>query len=315
MKYNELGKTGLVVSRLCFGSLTMGPLQAGFDPAEAGEILAFAFEKGVNFVDMAQLYGVYPYVREGLRRWGRDNIILTSKTYAYERQMALDAVDEARRSLDRDVIDIFMLHEQESEHTFRGHMPALEALYDLKAKGVIRAVGASTHHVAGVRGAAALGLDVIHPLINVEGWGIVDGTREEMEVAVSDAYAKGIGVYIMKAFGGGNLHRRSGECLRYVLGLPFADSVAVGMQSIDEVEANIHFFETGAYTPEQEARLKAKNRRIHVEDWCVGCGNCTQHCPQGAAGVVDGRMQVDGEKCVLCGYCSAFCDMYAIKML
>ncbi len=42
---------------------------------------------------MAQLYGVYPYVREGLRRWGRDNIILTSKTYAYERQMALDAVD------------------------------------------------------------------------------------------------------------------------------------------------------------------------------------------------------------------------------
>ena len=34
-------------------------------------------------------------LREGLRRWGRDNIILTSKTYAYERQAALDAVDEA----------------------------------------------------------------------------------------------------------------------------------------------------------------------------------------------------------------------------
>jgi aryl-alcohol dehydrogenase-like predicted oxidoreductase len=181
----------------------MGPLQAGFDPVEAGEILAFAFEKGVNFVDMAQLYGVYPYVREGLRRWGRDNIILTSKTYAYERQMALDAVDEARRALDRDVIDIFMLHEQESEHTFRGHMPALEALYDLKARGVIRAVGASTHHVAGVRAAAALGLDVIHPLLNVEGWGIVDGTRAQMEAAVADAHAAGIGIYIMKIFGGG----------------------------------------------------------------------------------------------------------------
>ena len=315
MMRNALGKTGLNVSRLCFGSLTMGPLQAGFDPAEAGEILAFAFDRGVNFVDMAQLYGVYPFVREGLRRAHRDDIILASKSYAYERQMALDAVDEARRALDRDVIDIFMLHEQESEHTFRGHMPALEALYELKARGVIRAVGASTHHVAGVRAATKLGLDVIHPLINIEGWGIVDGTREEMEAAVQDAHAAGIGIYIMKAFGGGNLHRRGGECLEYVLSLPYADSVAVGMQSFDEVEANIHFFETGSYTPEQEAKLQSKKRRLHVEDWCIGCGNCAQHCPQGAITVKDGRMQVDQSRCVLCAYCSHFCDMYAIKML
>ena len=92
---NALGKTGLNVSRLCFGSLTMGPLQAGFDPAEAGEILAFAFDRGVNFVDMAQLYGVYPYVREALRRTKRDDIVLCSKTYAYERDAALEAVEEA----------------------------------------------------------------------------------------------------------------------------------------------------------------------------------------------------------------------------
>ena len=34
--------------------------------------------------------------------------------------------------------------------------------------------------LSGVRAATALGLDVIHPLINIEGWGIVDGTREEI---------------------------------------------------------------------------------------------------------------------------------------
>ena len=234
---------------------------------------------------MAQLYGVYPYVREGLRRWGRDNIILTSKTYAYERQMALDAVDEARRALNRDVIDIFMLHEQESEHTFRGHMPALEALYDLKARGVIRAVGASTHHVAGVRAAAALGLDVIHPLLNVEGWGIVDGTREEMEDAVRDAYAKGIGVYIAKAFGGGNLHRRSGECLRYVLGLPSPTLWPSVCRAPTRSRQISTFSSQARIRLSRKLRLKAKNRRIHVEDWCVGCGNCTRHCPQGAARV------------------------------
>lgn len=315
MEYRYLGKTGLRVSRLCFGSLTMGPLQAGFSPEEAGEILAFAFDKGINFVDMAQLYGVYPYVRRALKQTKRDDIVICSKTYAYEREAALEAVEEARRELGRDVIDIFMLHEQESELTLRGHRPALEALYDMKAKGIVKAVGISTHHVAAVRAATKLGLDVIHPLINVAGWGIVDGTRQEMEDAVTDAYAQGIGIYIMKAFGGGNLHKRSEECLNYVLSLPFSDSIAVGMQSKNEVEANFHFFETGAFTDEQKKRLSEKNRHIHVEDWCIGCGNCASHCPQGAITVTDGRMHADPQKCVLCSYCSAFCDMYAIKIL
>ncbi len=315
MEYRQLGKTGLRVSRLCFGSLTMGPLQAGFSPEEAGEILAFALEQGINFVDMAQLYGVYPYVRYALDKTKRDDIVLCSKTYAYEHDAALEAVEEARKALDRDVIDIFMLHEQESALTLRGHRPALDALYECKAKGIVRAVGISTHHVAAVRAAANIGLDVIFPLINVAGWGIVDGTRQEMEDAVSDAYAQGIGIYIMKAFGGGNLHKRSEECLNYVLSLPFADSIAIGMQGRDEVEANIHFFETGSYTPAQAERLRTKNRRIHVEDWCIGCGTCASHCPQGAISVENGRMHVDPNKCVLCSYCSAFCDMYAIKML
>ena len=136
-----------------------------------------------------------------------------------------------------------------------------------------------------------------------------------MEDAVQSAHDAGIGIYIMKAFGGGNLHKRSAECLDYVLSLPFADAIAIGMQAKDEVEANLHFFESGFYTDTQEKRLREKNRRIHVEDWCVGCGNCARHCPQGAITVANGRMQVDPNRCVLCAYCSAFCDMYAIKML
>jgi len=314
MEYRALGKTGLRVSRLCFGSLTVGPLQAGLKPEEAGEILAFAFENGVNFLDAAQLYEVYPHIREGLKRTNKD-IIIASKSYAYERQQALDAVDECRKALDRDVIDIFMLHEQESIHTLRGHKPALDALYELKSKGIIKAVGISTHHVAAVEGAMQIGLDVVHPLINVDGWGIVDGTREDMERAVSKAHDMGIGIYTMKTFGGGNLHKKSEQCLEYSLSLPFADSIAIGMQSIDEVKANISFFETGRYTEEEKAALDAKKRHIHIEDWCTGCGECTRHCPQKASKVVDGRVIVDGDKCVLCSYCSAFCEMSAIRVL
>ncbi|NLD86817.1 MAG: 4Fe-4S binding protein [Clostridiales bacterium] len=314
MEYKKLGNTGLEVSRLCFGSLTVGPLQAQVGIEEAGEIMAYAFEKGVNFLDAAQLYEVYPHIREGLRRYGKD-IIISSKSYSYERQQALDAVDECRKALDRDVIDIFMLHEQESIHTLRGHKPALDALYDLKAKGIIKAVGISTHHIAAVEGAIETGIDVVHPLINVDGWGIMDGSREDMERVLDCAHGIGIGIYTMKTFGGGNLHKRGEECLRYSLSLSFADSIAIGMQSIDEVDANVSFFETGHYTKEQKEALSKKKRHIHIEDWCTGCGECTKYCPQNASSVINGRVTVDGKKCVLCSYCSAFCEMSAIRVL
>ncbi|HPT83566.1 MAG TPA: aldo/keto reductase, partial [Limnochordia bacterium] len=39
MKYTELGQTGLTVSRLCFGALTIGPLQRNLAPAEGSEVL------------------------------------------------------------------------------------------------------------------------------------------------------------------------------------------------------------------------------------------------------------------------------------
>jgi len=297
MIYHHLGNTGITVSKLCFGALTVGPLQAGLSPEAAGEVLAFGFHMGINFVDMAELYGVYPHVREGLRRAkSGDSAVLCSKTYAFKRQAALDAVDAARRSLDRDVIDIFMLHEQESEHTLRGHRDALDGLYGLKAQGVLRAVGISTHYVAGVRAATELGVDVIHPLLNVAGWGIVDGSRREMEDACAAACCRGIGIYAMKVFGGGNLHRRSAECLSYALSLAFADSIAIGMQSMDEVRANLSFFENGCYTAKEEEVLLRRDRRLHVEDWCTGCGNCTRHCPQGALYVADGYLNVKREK-------------------
>lgn len=314
MQYLPLGKTGIQVSKLCFGSLSVGPCQADMTPEAGGEVIAEALRLGVTHIDTAQLYESYPHIRQALRMSGHpDGIVISSKTYAYERQMALDAVDEARRELDRDVIDIFLLHEQESEHTVRGHMPALEALYDLKAKGVIRAVGLSTHRISGVSAAIKFGLDVVHPLLNKFSVGIGDGTAEEMRAEVDRAANEGVGVFIMKPFGGGNLLAHTEECLAYAVSSPY--SFAVGMRTVDEVRANIEFCEKGFFPPELKARISSQKRRLIIEDHCIGCGACAQVCGQKAIFIEDGKARCIDEKCITCGYCGRACPETCLKII
>ena len=315
MQRKMLGNTGIKVSRMCFGTLTVGPLQACLPVERGAAVLAHGIERGVDFFDTAQLYGTYPYLRRAMEISGRRDIVIASKTYAYTRKLAAQAVEQARRELNRDYIDIFMLHEQESIHTLRGHEPALEYLLEQKQRGVIRAVGASMHHIAAVEGACALGLEVIHPLINLEGLGIVDGGRARMEAALQKARGLGVGVYGMKPLGGGNLFARAEECLRYALGLNCLDSVAIGMQSVEEVDANIEFWRTGTFSPRNRRALGEKTRRLHIDTWCEGCGACVRRCAQGALLLSGGKAVCEHQRCLLCGYCCTVCPAWAIKVV
>ena len=72
------------VTRLAVGSLTVGPLQANLPIERAGEILAYAFDKGINFLDTAQYYRNYEHIREGLKRCRcPENVVISSKSYCY----------------------------------------------------------------------------------------------------------------------------------------------------------------------------------------------------------------------------------------
>ncbi len=53
LQYVDLGNTGINVSKLCFGGLIIGPLQADLSPLQGAEIILKAIELGVNFIDTA----------------------------------------------------------------------------------------------------------------------------------------------------------------------------------------------------------------------------------------------------------------------
>ncbi len=85
-------------------------------------------------------------IREAIKKSNKD-IVIATKSYAYSEESARASVEKARREMDVDVIDIFLLHEQESRLTLKGHREALEYYLSMKEKGIIKAVGVSTHNV------------------------------------------------------------------------------------------------------------------------------------------------------------------------
>lgn len=314
MDYIKLGNTEFKVSKLCFGGLIMGPLQVNLNPDQGSDVIVEAMKLGVNFIDTAELYGTYPHIKKAIKKYGKKPVIAT-KSYAYTAKGAALSIEKARKEMDIDFIDIFMMHEQETRLTLKGHREALLHYVSAKQKGLIGAVGVSTHNIEVVRAACDMEeIDVIHPIINRKGLGIGDGTIDEMLDAVKAAYDCGKGIYSMKPLGGGNLLPSFGESMEFVMKLPFVHSIAVGMQSVEEVVMNVCLFEGQEVPREIEFALKNRKRHLHIDYWCEGCGQCVKRCGQNALEIIEGKAVVSTKKCVLCGYCSSVCPQFAIKI-
>ncbi|HHV45515.1 MAG TPA: aldo/keto reductase [Tissierellia bacterium] len=311
----KLGNTGIEVSRLCFGSLTMTPFQANLSIEEGAELIRYAFERGINFLDTAEIYENYKYIREALKYINREKYVITTKCYAYTYDMAKKSLELALRELNTEYIDIFMLHEQESIYTLKGHMEAIEFFKEAKKQGKIRAIGISTHRIEGVLGAIEVDdIEVIHPIVNIKGIGIQDGSIEEMLEAIRKAYDMGKGIYAMKPLGGGHLIKNSEEALNFIRNIPYIHSVAIGMQSKDEIDFNIYMMETGKAPYELKKNINSKNRKLIVADYCIGCGICVNTCKHNGIELIDGKA-VPNENCVLCSYCAPGCPEFCIKIV
>ena len=93
MQTTSLGRSGLKVSRLCFGTLTMSPLQKDLSPKEGARLLIHAYERGVTFLDTADLYGTYPHISLALK--DAPDYVISTKAYCYDEPTAREALERA----------------------------------------------------------------------------------------------------------------------------------------------------------------------------------------------------------------------------
>lgn len=315
MKMKNLGSTGLLVSELCIGTLPMGPLQSNIDLDKGAEVLLEAMENGVNFFDTAQMYRTYPYLQKACKQYGKE-VIIASKSAVCDYRGMEEAIIEALRELKRDYIDIFHIHAARADGSvFEKRAGAIEALLKAKEKGYVRFSGISAHNPALVALAAgAEEFDLVFPLINKIGLGILAGTLDEMLAAIGLVHSAGKAMYGMKALAGGHLAGDMLDAVNYVRSVPGIDAVSIGVVSREELSLQLKIFNEEMIDPTLLFRTKAQKQIKILPNLCSSCGACIKYCPNGALSFAGKFPAPDPQKCVFCGYCTPVCPEFAIRV-
>lgn len=329
MDYHKLGNTDFAVSRAGFGVLPMGPAQLALPLEEGAGLLVRGMDAGINFFDTAEYYQTYPYLRLAMDRWkdlghNPNQLIVSSKSLAPDYDGMMAAIEDACCQLGRESIDIFLMHEVRSGQ-LEERAGAWQALVDARSRGLVRAIGLSTHHVDVTAAAASMEeLDVVFPLLNYAGLGIrtLDAdagvhrfaSAEEMMEAIRLCKAAGKGVFTMKAFGGGSLTSTYQKALDFVFSQPEVDAVMLGFGRPSEIDDLISYL-SGTMDSDYNPDVSHKRVRVNQED-CEGCGACMKMCASGAIfwNRDNGLAEVNQEKCLTCGYCIPACPVRAMIM-
>jgi len=315
MRYVQVGSTGLRVSRLCFGTLQLGPMMAQLPPIQAAEILTYAFERNINAFDTAKTFRSRDLLANAFGNNPDVVIIDKSPARTYE-EMERD-VAESLVELDRDEADIFLLYDVRSREDFSLRQGAWDYLREAKEMGLVKAIGLSTHTVEVAELASELpDADFVQVAFNLTGAGILDGDRAAMERAIGKLKETGKTVCAIKPLAGGMLARDMWrEALEFLFNHPLIDCVCVGMTTHEEVDANCALANAEVLSDDLCESLKGMRRKLVILDWCNGCEACIPVCPTKALYMHAGFARVIQELCDWCGKCGPVCPEQAIFLI
>ena len=169
MQYRELGKTGIQVTPMAFGSWEAGGgPEWGYkmDDQVYLDAMRCAFDNGINFVDSAVFYGhghAEELIGKAIKGYDRSKLVISTKQVAgrLTHDTARQTVEECLKRLDTDYIDIFLVHWPNPNVEIGENM---EELNKLKEEGKIRAIGVSNYTLEHIRRAMQYArVDVLQP--------------------------------------------------------------------------------------------------------------------------------------------------------
>ena len=315
MLYNTLGKTGLEVSRLGFGTMRLPTKSdnADIDKLEASQMLQYGIENGVNIIDTA-----YPYHSKGLDGNGesekflgeflsenslRDELILQTKSPSWAIENFEDFehyLDIQLEKLNTDYIDIYLLHSLTVPDWEKVRdLNVFDFLDDALSSGKIKHAGFSSH------------IEVDYVIEIIDEYPRWEVAMTQMNY-LDEYYQSGVmglnylkqvpmGSMIMEPLRGGRLvenippeiqniwdsaqkKRTPVEwALQYLWNRDDVDCVFSGMSSLNQVKDNVRIASTEDKISDYDSEIireVARTYRTYLGNNCSRCGYCMP-CPHG----------------------------------
>ena len=208
----KLGETGLNVSRIAMGTGTIGgnkeSNQTRLGMETFVKMARHAYERGIRFYEMADMYGSHPYVKEALKPFPRENVSLLTKFWASPNPAdnttpTREIIDRMRQEAGTEYFDAVLMHcvmNKDWRESLKYH---IDGLLKAKQEGVIKAVGASFHSLEALEEAVDFPwIDVMQVRINPFG-DIMDADHEVVNALLAKAKKNGKGIVGMKIFSQG----------------------------------------------------------------------------------------------------------------
>ena len=223
-----LGRTGLRVTPICFGTTGLGDMPDTYgysvEAERAKRTLEAIFEGSVNFIDTSRIYGVgrsETRIGEVVRERGLpDGMVVSTKldrdpnTHVFDANQARRSIEESLKALGLEKIDLLHLHDPEHAASFAaatGRDGALGELFRIKEEGLATAVGLAA-------GRTDLMLPLLRQwdfdaIITHNRFTLANRNAEEM---LAFAATRGIAVLNAAPYAGGVLAKGSLDYHRYV---------------------------------------------------------------------------------------------------
>ena len=314
MIYRELGSTGLRVSEISLGCEGMVEDDYGM----CAKLFDVAEESGINYFD---LYSPDPQLRSSIGhalKGRREKFIIQShlcsvwKEGQYLRTRNLTetkaAFEDSLKRLDVDFVDVGMIHYCDAlsdwDEILRNGI--LDYTRELKAAGTIHHIGLSSHNPqvaqkAVESGAVEVLMFSVNPCYDLQpaSEDVEDLWRDEnyanhltnmnpeRQKLYETCQRLGVGITVMKCFGGGDLLSAEmspagaaltvNQCIAYALSRPAVSCILAGAHSVEQLKESIAY-ESASECEKDYAVAFASFPKISWEGHCMYCSHC-QPCP------------------------------------
>lgn len=246
-----LGKTGLKISRLGFGSgSNSGNVQYALGKEGFTKLIHYAFERGITYIDCAQSYRTFEWIGDAVKGLPREKLFLQSKIPG-KPEKVMETIDSHRKAFNSDYIDSLLIHCMVKDMWTDEYKRIMDAFDEAKDKKIIRAKGVSCHSLPALRAASASAWTDVH-LVRVNPQAKhIDGMGQTWNESGTDIspviqeiknmHAKGRGIIGMKIIGNGDFTQPEDreKSIRFAMSCREIDSVVIGFKNPGEIDEAI----------------------------------------------------------------------------